>query len=117
MPTSDILVRAEALTAFSADFLRKMGCPEVVANEVAAHLVDSDLVGDFVRLPQYLQQQREGLSFQRFAMLRSPRDQVWSMFRHCLFSTWNVVLTQVHERHGEVDGLFPLVSYGQVRDG
>ena len=45
MPTSDILVPAEGLTAFSADFLRKMGCTEAVANDVAAHLVDSDLVG------------------------------------------------------------------------
>ena len=65
MSTSDILVPAEGLTAFSANFLRKMGCSEAVANDVAAHLVDSDLVGVFshgtVRLPQYLQQQREGL--------------------------------------------------------
>lgn len=64
MSTSDILVPAEGLTAFSADFLRKMGCSEFVANDVAAHLVDSDLVGVFshgtVRLPQYLGQQRKG---------------------------------------------------------
>lgn len=65
MSTSDILVPAEGLTAFSADFLRNMGCSEFVANDVAAHLVDSDLVGVFshgtVRLPQYLGQQRAGL--------------------------------------------------------
>ena len=65
MPGStDILVPAEVLTAFSADCLRKMGCTEAVANDVAAHLVDSDLVGVFshgtVRLPQYLAQQRAG---------------------------------------------------------
>ncbi|MEM7271084.1 MAG: Ldh family oxidoreductase [Pseudomonadota bacterium] len=65
MQTSDIPVPAPALTAFATDFLAKMGCPQDVAIEVAAHLVDSDLVGVFshgtVRLPQYLEQSRKGL--------------------------------------------------------
>lgn len=64
MNSDDILVDAEALTRFAETFLRKLGSPEPVAKEVAAHLVDSDLCGVMshgtVRLPQYLAHARDG---------------------------------------------------------
>ena len=65
MKTSDALVPAAALTRFSEAALSAIGCAPATAAEVAAHLVEADLMGVYshgtVRLPQYKAAAEEGL--------------------------------------------------------
>ncbi len=65
MRDDDPRIPADALTGFAKEFLSAMNCPEAVALEVAAHLVEADARGIYshgcMRLPQYLDWAREDL--------------------------------------------------------
>ena len=58
MTRDDPRLPADALTGFAEAFLAALGCSAQVAAEVAAHLVEADLMGIYshgtMRLPQYL---------------------------------------------------------------
>ena len=64
MHEGDPRLSADALTRFSTEFLTALGCTADVAAEVAAHLVEADLMGVYshgtMRLAQYLDWAREG---------------------------------------------------------
>jgi LDH2 family malate/lactate/ureidoglycolate dehydrogenase len=61
----DPRLTVDALTGFSEAFLAALGCSAPVAAEVAAHLVEADLMGVYshgtMRLPQYLDWMRKGM--------------------------------------------------------
>jgi hypothetical protein len=61
----DPRLTVDALTGFSEAFLAALGCSAPVAAEVAAHLVEADLMGVYshgtMRLPQYLDWVRKGM--------------------------------------------------------
>ena len=64
MIDDDVVLTADALTAFGTRILSAIGCSGDVAQEVAAHLVDADLRGIYshgiVRLTQYAEHARDG---------------------------------------------------------
>ena len=65
MREDDPRVPVTVLTDFAQSFLSAMGCGAPVASELAAHLVEADLMGvtshGTMRLPQYLYWARAGM--------------------------------------------------------
>jgi len=61
----DPRIPVDGLTGFADAYLRALGCSAPVAAEVAAHLVEADLMGVYshgtMRLPQYLDWVRAGM--------------------------------------------------------